>query len=90
MLLVLIGVVLIVCNLAGWGPMANPQVPGSPGEEREQKRQTAEVDAVRAQVWVANASLRAPYELENIGATSDGSVSRTAPRAAIGANKITL
>ena len=53
----------------GWGPMANPQVPGSPSEVREQQRQTAEVDAVRAQVWVANASLRAPYELENIGAT---------------------
>jgi hypothetical protein len=53
----------------GWGPMASPQVPGSPAEVREQQRQTAEVDAVRAQVWVANASLRAPYELENIGAT---------------------
>ena len=53
----------------GWGPMANPQVPGSPGEVASQQRQTAEVDAVRAQVWAANAHLRAPYELENIGAT---------------------
>ena len=53
----------------GWGPMANPQVPGSPAEVREQQRQTAEVEAVRERVWVANAPLRAPYELENIGAT---------------------
>jgi hypothetical protein len=53
----------------GWGPMANPQVPASPGEVREQQRQTAEVDAVRERVWVANAALRAPYELQNIGAT---------------------
>jgi hypothetical protein len=53
----------------GWGPMANPQVPGSPAEVREQQRQTAEIEAVRARVWVANAPLRAPYELENIGAT---------------------
>ena len=53
----------------GWGPMANPQVPGSPAEMAAQKRQTAEVDAVRERVWVANAPLRAPYELENIGAT---------------------
>jgi len=53
----------------GWGPMANPQVPASPGEVREQQRQTAEVDAAGARVWVANAPLRAPYELQNIGAT---------------------
>ena len=53
----------------GWGPMANPQVPGSPAEVREQQRQTAEIEAVRERVWVANAPLRAPYELENIGAT---------------------
>ena len=53
----------------GWGPMANPQVPGSPAEVREQQRQSAEVEAVRQRVWVANAPLRAPYELENIGAT---------------------
>ena len=53
----------------GWGPLANPQVPSSPGETREQQRQSAEVDAARASVWAANASLRAPYELQNIGAT---------------------
>ena len=53
----------------GWGPMANPQVPGSPSEVLAQQRQTAEVDAAGASVWAANAPLRAPYELENIGAT---------------------
>ena len=62
----------------GWGPMANPQVPSSSNESmpahyaedvREQNQQLADVEAVRQRVWVANASLRAPYELENIGAT---------------------
>ena len=62
----------------GWGPMANPHVPSSSNESmparyaedvREQKQQLAEVAEVHERVWVANAPLRAPYELENIGAT---------------------
>lgn len=62
----------------GWGPMANPQVPYSVDDSMparyaeyvaEQRQQLADVEAVRERVWVANAPLRAPYELENIGAT---------------------
>ena len=62
----------------GWGPMANPHVPSSSNESMparyaediaEQNRQLAEVEQVRERVWLANAPLRAPYELENIGAT---------------------
>ena len=62
----------------GWGPMANPQVPYSADDSKtihhseyiaEQNRQLAEVEQVRERVWIANAPLRAPYELENIGAT---------------------
>lgn len=60
----------------GWGPMANPQSPSSVDEsyslasveqERHHKQQLAEVRALRDEVWVANAPLRAEYE--NIGAT---------------------
>jgi hypothetical protein len=60
----------------GWGPMANFMGPDSVDEsnplaqideQREHQQQLAEVKAVRDQVWVANAPLRAEYE--NIGAT---------------------
>ena len=62
----------------GWGPMANPQTPYSADESmparyteyvREREQQLAEVEEARQRTWVANAPLRAPYELENIGAT---------------------
>ncbi|HUP94293.1 MAG TPA: hypothetical protein VM164_05250 [Burkholderiales bacterium] len=62
----------------GWGPMANPQVPFSPNESKpamyaefvaEQRQQNADISVVAERVWVANAPLRAPYELQNIGAT---------------------
>ena len=44
----------------GWGPMANMGASAA---------QLAEVKRAREAVWVANAPLRAPYLLENIGAT---------------------
>ena len=62
----------------GWGPMANPHVPSQidesmPAKLAEDKalerQQLAEVEQVRERVWIANAPLRAPYELENIGST---------------------
>lgn len=62
----------------GWGPMALPAVPSQVDESMPAMfaenqllgiQQQAEIEAVRERVWVANAPLRAPYELENIGAT---------------------
>ena len=62
----------------GWGPMANFQEPqttpdAGPNDYTAQLRhradQLAEVRQAREVVWVANAPLRAPYMLENIGAT---------------------
>lgn len=44
----------------GWGPMANLGANAAA---------LAEVERARELVWVANAPLRAPYELANIGAT---------------------
>jgi hypothetical protein len=44
----------------GWGPMANMGADAAA---------LAEVSRARDLVWVANAPLRAPYQLENIGAT---------------------
>lgn len=44
----------------GWGPMANMGA---------DKAALAEVARAREIVWVANAPLRAPYQMENIGAT---------------------
>ena len=63
----------------GWGPMANPYTASGSSEsgdalatideEREHERHLAEVNSAREIVWVANAPLRAPYQMENIGAT---------------------
>ena len=62
----------------GWGPMGLPIVPSQIDEampaqlaenQEEGRKQLAEIEQVRERVWVANAPLRAPYELENIGAT---------------------
>src|SRR5688572_15560954 len=44
----------------GWGPMANMGANAA---------SLAEVNQAREAVWVANAPLRAPYQMENIGAT---------------------
>ena len=58
--------------------MANPHVPSQINESMPaslaedqalERQQLAEVEQVRQRVWIANAALRAPYELENIGAT---------------------
>jgi hypothetical protein len=40
-----------------------------PDERYPDEQQLAEVEEARQRTWVANAPLRAPYELENIGAT---------------------
>ena len=62
----------------GWGPMANPQVPDTIAEagrhdyaeqSRDRAHTLAEVKRAGDAVWVANAPLRAPYQMENIGAT---------------------
>ena len=62
----------------GWGPMANPQVPQTTSEsgpndynaeKKDRGDKLAEVSRAREAVWVANAPLRAPYQIENIGAT---------------------
>jgi hypothetical protein len=62
----------------GWGPLHNPHTPYSVDDSMparyaeyvaEQRQQIAEVEAVRDRVWLANAPLRAPYELQNIGST---------------------
>ena len=67
----------------GWGPMPNPTSPLSDRESYVQRdqdlladraRHVAEVNAARERVWVANASLRAPYE--NVGSTRSGVVTR--------------
>ena len=44
----------------GWGPIANLGADAA---------SLAEVNRAREAVWVANAPLRAPYQMENIGAT---------------------
>lgn len=44
----------------GWGPMANMGADAAA---------LAEVNRAREAVWAANAPLRAPYQMENIGAT---------------------
>lgn len=62
----------------GWGPIANFQEPQTTpeagpndyaAESRHRAEQLAEVSQARDVVWVANASLREPYQMENIGAT---------------------
>jgi len=67
----------------GWGPMPNPTSALSDRESYVQRdqdlladraRHVAEVNAARERVWVANASLRAPYE--NVGSTRSGVVTR--------------
>jgi hypothetical protein len=62
----------------GFGPMANLQTPSASDESsaaeyfvelHEQTQHVAEVRSAGDAVWLANAPLRAPYALENIGAT---------------------
>jgi hypothetical protein len=61
----------------GWGPMANPATPHNVSEsnptafferEAERAQHLAEVHQANEQVWVANAPLRADYEVA-VGAT---------------------
>jgi len=62
----------------GWGPIANLQVPATTAEagpndtfqeDKDRADALAAVYQARENVWVANASQRAPYETANIGAT---------------------
>ena len=72
----------------GWGPMANLQVPHTTvetgpndysAENKVRAEQLAEVSRAREVVWVANAPLRAPYQMENIGATRAAAAGGTVP-----------